>query len=213
MGSFILTLLNQKEEKKMKKTKKVLLCAAVAASACMMFTGCVKKQDPVVHIGVDGETVENAEVPVTPMDETQPDATTVMQTVATYQYSEPLEDENGTQNKLIFIDEKGNEFQALVSDFTIVPESMEAGTKYMVHHSAITTRSLPPIYSRVYEIEPVDHVESLAIGDDSEKETKEDTAKSVETDETEVETEAVNETAAEGETETAAEAENESAAE
>ena len=128
----------------MKKTKKVLLCAAVAASACMMFTGCVKKQDPVVHIGVDGETVENAEVPVTPMDETQPDATTVMQTVATYQYSEPLEDENGTQNKLIFIDEKGNEFQALVSDFTIVPGAwrLEPSIWY------ITVPLLPEAYHR-----------------------------------------------------------------
>jgi len=203
----------------MKKTKKMLLCAAVAASACMMFTGCAKKQDPVVHIGVDGETIEDADVPITPMDETQPDATAVMQTVATYQYSEPMEDENGTQDKLIFIDEKGNEFQALVSEFTIVPEEMEPGTKYMVHHSAIATRSLPPIYSRVYEIEPVDDAESLTITDDEKKESSAETTKSVETDESKTDEATVdsdesaadvaNETAAEEEAETVAESETE----
>ena len=191
----------------MKKTKKMLLCAAVAASACMMFTGCAKKQDPVVHIGVDGETIEDADVPITPMDETQPDATAVMQTVATYQYSEPMEDENGTQDKLIFIDEKGNEFQALVSEFTIVPEEMEPGTKYMVHHS------------RVYEIEPVDDAESLAITDDEKKESSAETTKSVETDESKTDeatvdsdesaADVVNETAAEEEAETVAESETE----
>lgn len=64
-----------------------------------------------------------------------------------------LEDLDSAGNRgASFKGSDGNDFIAIISEDTILPEELVVGRSYDVSHSAVSTRSLPPQYPNVYEI-------------------------------------------------------------
>lgn len=51
-----------------------------------------------------------------------------------------------------FKESDGNDFIAIISEDTILPEDLAVGKSYDVSHSAVSTKSIPPQYPNVYEI-------------------------------------------------------------
>ena len=91
----------------------------------------------------------------------------------------------------VFQDAKGNEFVAIISEDTIMPEDFTVGNTYDVTHSQIQTMSIPPQYPEVSEIVLSDEVIEIMEGTVAEPveapsenvETSESTEEIVEIDE------------------------------
>lgn len=135
------------------------ICLAVAMLAGCSNSTTVETTAPEQSFENEAATVEATEQSQEDLEnETSETGTeTFISTGVLINYSsEPVDNFGNTE--ATFQDADGNEFVAIISEDTVVPETFEAGVTYDVTHSEIQTMNIPPQYPEVSEIALSDEV-------------------------------------------------------
>lgn len=141
--------------------KNIFYKTCLALTICASLIGCSNNSNT-----VSTEETNASESVSISIDDTEPatehvDSTTgsvqdAIVTVGTLKDLSEVIDNYGNKQAL-FTGEDGNDFIAIVSEQTLLPDDLSVDHSYEVHHSDVMTMSIPGQYPEVYEIKNVDN--------------------------------------------------------